>query len=131
MADLVLLHDQYGVWAWAGVAAALLAVEMMTGSGWLLWPAACAGAVAILVRVMGLSLEAAVLAFAVLTILTTLIARRFLPVSPFARGGHDINDATARLMGHHGHAVGAFRGKRGRVFIDGKEWAAELDEAGA
>jgi len=131
MADLTLLHDQYGLWAWAGVAAAFLAVEMMTGSGWLLWPAASAAVVAVLVKVMGLSLDAAVLTFAVLTILTTLIARRFLPAPPFARGGHDINDATARLLGHRGHAVGAFRGKRGRVFIDGKEWAAELDDGGA
>jgi len=129
--DFTLLHDHYGVWGWAGVAAALLAVEAMTGSGWLLWPAACAGAVAILVKVMGLSLEGAVLAFVVLTILTTLIARRFLPFSPFARAGQDINDATARLLGHHGRAVAAFRGRRGRVFIDGKEWAAELDEGEA
>jgi membrane protein implicated in regulation of membrane protease activity len=131
VSDLVLLHEQYGVWAWAGLAGALLAVEAMTGSGWLLWPAASAAVVAIAVKALGLGLEAAVLTFVVLTILTTLLARRFLPYSPFERGGHDINDATARLLGHHGRAVAAFRGRRGRVFIDGKEWAAELDEGEA
>jgi membrane protein implicated in regulation of membrane protease activity len=130
MTDLTLLHEQYGVWIWAGLAGALLAVEAMTGSGWLLWPAASAAAVAILARAMGLSLEAAVLTFVVLTILSTLIARRFLHFSPFARGP-DINDATARLVGHHGHTVAAFHGRRGRVFIDGKEWAAELDDGEA
>src|SRR5947209_17142077 len=101
----------------------------MTGSGWLLWPAASAAAVAILAKALGLSLEAAVLTFVVLTLVTTLIARRYLPRALFGRGGHDINDATARLVGHHGRAVAAFRGKLGRVFIDGKEWAAELDES--
>jgi membrane protein implicated in regulation of membrane protease activity len=42
--------------------------------------------------------------------------------------GHDINDNVGRLVGHHGVAVGAFAGRAGRVFIDGKEWAAELAE---
>jgi inner membrane protein len=34
-------------------------------------------------------------------------------------------------LGHHGRAVCAFEGRAGRVFIDGKEWAAELDEGEA
>jgi membrane protein implicated in regulation of membrane protease activity len=130
VADITLLHDQYGVWVWAGLAAAMLAIEAMSGSGWLLWPAASAAIVAILVKTMGLSFEAAVLSFVVLTLLTTLLGRRFLPRALTGRS-HDINDATARLLGHHGRAVSAFKGKLGRVFIDGKEWAAELDEGEA
>jgi hypothetical protein len=136
MADLTLLHDQYGLWVWAGLAAALLAVEAMTGSGWLLWPAASAAVVAVLVRTLGISFQGAVLAFVVLTLVSTLIARRYLPKRLFGRQGHDINDNVARLVGHHGQAVAAFKGRSGRVFIDGKEWAAELEagealEAGA
>ena len=38
--DLYLSHP---AWAWAASAAVLLAVELVTGSGWLLWPAASAG----------------------------------------------------------------------------------------
>jgi membrane protein implicated in regulation of membrane protease activity len=76
-----------------------------------------------------------VLAFALLTIVSTLLARRYLPQS-LTTHGHDINDNVARLVGHQGQAVSAFTGRAGRVFIDGKEWAAELDkdealEAGA
>jgi membrane protein implicated in regulation of membrane protease activity len=127
MSDLVLLHDHYGVWLWAGLAAALLAVEMMTGSGWLLWPAASAGAVAILVKVLGFDLKAAVVVFAALTIVTTFVARRYLPNVLVRHPGPDINDAQARLLGHHGRAVTPFKSRHGRVFIDGKEWAAELD----
>jgi membrane protein implicated in regulation of membrane protease activity len=136
MSDLILFHEQYGVWFWAGLAAALLAVEALSGSGWLLWPAASAAVAAMLVGALHISFEAAVLVFAALTIVSTVVARRYLPGSPFGRQGHDINDATARLLGHHGRVVAAFKGRFGRVFIDGKEWAAELDggealEAGA
>lgn len=131
MADLMLLHDHYGVWIWAGLAAALLAVEMMTGSGWLLWPAASAGAVAILVKVLGFDLRTATLAFTGLTIVTTFLARRYLPNVLVRQPDPDINDASARLLGHHGRAVTPFKRRLGRVFIDGKEWAAELDGADA
>jgi hypothetical protein len=77
---------------------------------------------------MRLSLEAAILIFAVLTIVSTLFARRFLPQRLFGGEGHDINDNIDRLVGHHGQVVAAFKGRSGRVFIDGKEWAAELAE---
>ena len=43
----------------------------------------------------------------------------------------DINDNVARLVGHEGAAVTAFARGAGRVFIDGKEWAAELDDGEA
>ena len=131
MTDLTLLHDLHGFWLWVALAAGLLAVEVATGSGWLLWPAASAGVVALLVRYAGISLEAAFLSFAVLTIVTTLLARRFLPKSLLRQPAHDINDNVARLVGHHGRAVAAFKNRAGRVFIDGKEWAAELDEGEA
>ena len=56
-----------------------------------------------------------------------LRARRFWP-APDSHEGEDINDNIARLIGHHGRASHAFAGRAGRVFIDGKEWAADLDE---
>lgn len=131
MSDFTLFHDLHGFWVWIALGAALLAIEVVSGSGWLLWPAASAAVVALLVRFVGLSLEAAVLTFAVLTIVTTLLARLFLPKSWLGRRGHDINDNVARLIGHQGRAVGKFRDRSGRVFVDGKEWAAELDEGEA
>lgn len=117
-------------WVWAAVGAALLAAEMATGSGWLLWPAASAGVAAVLTLVVPVSWLQQTLVFAMLTIVTTFVARRYFAVR--LRGhGHDINDNVARLVGHRGKAVRAFAGRDGRVFIDGKEWAAELDEGDA
>jgi hypothetical protein len=127
MSDITLFHDLHGFWIWAALAGALLVAEVATGSGWLLWPAASAAVVAILVKTLGIDLEAAVLVFVVLTLVSTLLARRFLPRSLFPHAT-DINDNVARLVGHHGRAVAPFKGRAGRVFIDGKEWAAELDE---
>lgn len=114
-------------WLWLAVAAIFLAVEVSTGTGWLLWPAASAFVVGLLAEVLrpGLVIELGL--FAVLTIATTYLARRFLrpvldPTSP------DLNDPLQRLIGQRGQVLSTFEQGRGRVFIDGKDWAAETDE---
>lgn len=132
LTDLYLSHS---AWIWAAVGAALLATEILAGSGWLLWPAASAGAVGVIDGFSDLPFPAAVLIFAGLTIVSTLTARRYFPRRPPAEC-QDINDNIARLVGHEGRVVAAFEGGAGRVFVDGKEWPAELEggetiEAGA
>ena len=131
MSDLASLYATHPVWIWIALGAALLAVEVATGSGWMLWPAAAAGITAILVAFAGLDLSQAALVFALLTISLALLARRYLPKSLLRHPPHDVNDNIARLVGHHGQVVAPFRGRSGRVFIDGKEWAAELEEVEA
>jgi hypothetical protein len=128
MPDLHQLYTLHPFWAWIALAGGLLAIEVATGSGWLLWPAATAVLVALLATYAGLDLSQAALVFALLTIAFTLLARRYLPKSLFRHTSADVNDNVARLVGHQGRVVTAFRGRSGRVFIDGKEWAAELDE---
>jgi membrane protein implicated in regulation of membrane protease activity len=124
------IYLAYPFWVWLAAAAGLLALEVATGSGWLLWPSASAAVTAVAVAFTPLDFPGAAVLFAALTIVSTLTARRYLPRSLFSQR-HDINDNVARLMGHHGKAVAAFQGGAGRVFIDGKEWAAELDEGEA
>lgn len=124
------LYAAQPFWVWAGLAAAILAVEVVTGSGWLLWASASAAVTAAVVGILDPSVPTALLVFAVLTMVSTLLARRYLPRHATAPAG-DINDNVSRLMGHRGAAVRAFKGRSGRVFIDGKEWAAELEEGEA
>jgi membrane protein implicated in regulation of membrane protease activity len=131
MPDLTVLYAAHPFWVWIALGAALLAVEVATGSGWLLWPAASAALVALAVTFAGLDLSQAALVFALLTISLALLARRYLPKSLLRHPAADINDNIGRLVGHQGRVVGAFKGRSGRVFIDGKEWAAELDEGEA
>jgi membrane protein implicated in regulation of membrane protease activity len=124
MLDLYLEH---AFWFWLGLAAVILAVEVASGSGWLLWPAGAALVVAFLTLLIGPDPGAAIVAFAVLTLVSTLLARRYLPKSVLGQGG-DINDNVGRLIGQEARAVAAFSDGSGRVLIDGKEWAAELAE---
>jgi membrane protein implicated in regulation of membrane protease activity len=114
-------------WSWMALGAIFLALEVATGSGYLLWPSASAVVTAVAAG-FGLPLPEALALFAVLTIVSTLVARRHLP-HPLRPKGPDINDPAHRIVGHQGKTVGAFSGGRGRVFVDGKEWAAELEGA--
>ena len=130
---MIWLVDFYAAqpfWVWAALAAGLLAIEVVTGSGWLLWAAASAAVTGVIAALLDPTVPWALLTFALLTIVSTLLARRYLPRSVPASGG-DINDNIGRLVGHHGSAVKAFHRRSGRVFIDGKEWAAELDDGEA
>jgi membrane protein implicated in regulation of membrane protease activity len=118
-------------WVWAAFAAALLAVEVMTGSGWLLWASASAAVTAGLVVGLSPTVPTALLVFAGLTIVSSLVAQRVFPRRPRTHDGGDINDNVGRRVGHRGSAVHAFKGRAGRVAIDGKEWAAELADGEA
>ncbi len=130
MTGIVAIYLSHPLWVWMGVGAILLAVEVMTGSGWLLWPAACAAVVG-LITLTGIDLGFAgsVAVFAVLTIATSLAARRFAP--GFSRkDGDDINDRAGGLVGQTGVAAGAFADGEGRVLVNGSEWAARLQDGG-
>jgi membrane protein implicated in regulation of membrane protease activity len=117
-------------WLWLVVGAVVLAVEVATGTGWLLWAAVAAGAVSILALTTAASFAVELAAFAGLTIVLALGARKLLPGS-LTEEGPDINDNIARIVGRKGLAASAFTAGAGRVAIDGKEWAAELDGAAA
>ncbi|MDP3658868.1 NfeD family protein [Phenylobacterium sp.] len=129
MQALIDLYGTHPFWVWAAIGAAFLAVEVVTGSGWLLWPATSAALVGVLALFVDVGAPWSVLIFAGLTIAATLLARRF--ILRVAGDGADINDNVARLIGHAGLAAQAFERGAGRVSIDGKEWAAELDGAEA
>ncbi|HZZ69946.1 MAG TPA: NfeD family protein [Phenylobacterium sp.] len=131
MFDPMSLYLAHPFWVWIALAAVLLAIEVMTGSGWLLWPAASAAIVGVLAVYAGLDPGQAVLVFALLTISLVLLARRYLPKSLLRHANADINDNVARLVGHQGRVVADFRDRSGRVFVDGKEWPAEADEGAA
>jgi len=126
MQQLADLYAANPFWIWMGFAAVLLAAEAGTGSGWLLWPAACAAAVGLLslAGITGAPVQIGL--FAALTLVTTLVSKRF--VKRIDGEGGDINDQTARLIGKVGRAAAPFVDGHGRVFVDGSEWVADLEE---
>jgi membrane protein implicated in regulation of membrane protease activity len=129
MSDFAQLYAEHPFWIWLAVGALLLAAEAATGSGWLLWPAASAGVVAV-ITLLGLHLGAPteVGIFAALTLVTTFVARRYLVHAP--KNHPDINDPNLRLVGKKGQATSAFVEGHGRAFVGNAEWLADLDGDG-
>ena len=115
---------------WTAAGAVLLAVEMMTGSGWLLWPAA-ATAVPALIALGGLKDDIALQAivFAATAIVLTVIGRRYLRHLIGHHPRSDLNDPKAALVGAVGHVTSTGLHGECRVFVGGKEWAAETEGA--
>ena len=114
-------------WNWLGAGALLLVLELATGSGYLLWPAAAAGIVALLTLATPLGVAGEIVTFVALTVVATYLGRRFLRPAA-ALPGSDLNDKVARLVGRDGEVTHAFSQGRGRVFVDGAEWAADADD---
>lgn len=128
MHALMELHAAQPFWIWLALGVVLLAVEAAFSTEWLLWPAVSAGIVAV-VTALNLPLggfwgEAAL--FAVLTVIATLLSRRLIQrVNP--ADTPDINARDGRLIGQRARVTEAFVDGRGRVFVSGAEWAAEID----
>ncbi len=112
-------------WVWIAIGGAFLIGELATGSGWLLWPAGSAAIVAVTTAFTRIGWPSEIVLFVVVGVIATYLGRRFLP--PVPKGARDINDPSPRLIGRSGEAATAFKGGLGRVFVDGKEWAAELE----
>jgi membrane protein implicated in regulation of membrane protease activity len=79
MSAIAAFYAVHPFWTWIAVAAVLLAAEVVTGWGYLLWPAAAAVGIAVAGRFAPLGLPVEVAVFVVLTIASTMLARRFLP----------------------------------------------------
>ena len=117
-------------WIWLTFGILLLGIETFLGTQWLLWSAASAGLVAVVCLTglpFGFVLQA--LIFAILSVVTALLTRRFLTVK---HHGTDINDPHARIVGKQADVLSGFElvagGERtGRVMFDGVEWPAVLD----
>lgn len=125
MMSLADLYVAQPFWIWLAIGVLLLAVEAMFSTEWLLWPAVSAGVVAVMTAAglrLGLPGEMAV--FAVLTVIATLLSRRL--ISKANPDGPDINDRDSRLVGQRARVVETFVSGRGRVFISGAEWPAEI-----
>src|SRR5690348_12109785 len=124
--DLILQHP---FWTWVAIGGTFLIGELLSGSGWLLWPAGAAAVTAIVAQFARIGWFWEIVLFAVVSVILTYVGRRFLR-PPVKDDERDINDPTPRLVGREGEAASAFLGGKGRVFVDGKEWAAELDGGG-
>ena len=126
MDAVVALYESQPFWLWIALGCLILAIEAASGTEWLLWPAVSAGLVGVITLVapdLGFVVELAL--FAILTLGISLASRRLIkrvnPEEP------DINDRNARLIGARAEVVQSFIDGRGRVFVSGSEWPADLE----
>ncbi|MFJ6024175.1 NfeD family protein [Brevundimonas sp. NPDC092305] len=128
MDALIDLHSAQPFWIWLAIGVLLLAVEAAFSTEWLLWPAVAAGVTAVVAAFAPLGFWGETVLFAVLTLAATLLSRRLIQrVNP--GDSPDINARDGRLVGQRAQVVQAFVDGRGRVFVSGAEWVAEIDGA--
>src|ERR1700690_1427786 len=90
-------------WVWIAIGGAFLVGELLSGSGWLLWPAGAAPVGGGGTKFApGLGGPREIVPFVVVAIVATYVGRRFM--RPAAKGG-DINDPNPRLIGKQGEVV--------------------------
>jgi len=127
MDALIEFHGNQPFWIWLALGVILLAVEAAFSTEWLLWPAVAAGVVAVITAIgVPLGFWGEVALFAALTVAATLLSRRLIQrVNP--SDSPDINARDSRLIGQRAQVVQAFVDGRGRVFVSGAEWSAEIE----
>lgn len=126
MEFLVSILERLNLWAWWAIAGVILIAEMLTGTSYLLWPAAAAfltGFFAIEVLGFGWQVELAI--FAVLSVVLLWAGDRW--ARPMLRQVNTtgLNDRSQRMVGQRVVTVAVFQSGRGRVRFGDTEWAAE------
>ena len=117
-------------WAWFILAAVLLVAELLTGTTFLLWPAAAA---ALLGMITTVQLDGRWvtqwLLFAGLTVLLGFIGKPYAErwINQAASDKPNLNKYAAGKVGRRGHVAVAFSVGRGRVRLGDTEWQAKVE----
>jgi inner membrane protein len=126
MDQVIATFVELGAWRWLALAAILFAVEMGTGTAYLIWLSAAAAATAALVALPGETTFAVELAaFGVFSIASTVFGRKFFKPPAIVSDKPEINDPLQRHLGARVVAVGDFSGGEGRVSLGDTQWTAQ------
>jgi len=119
------------IWHWWALAAALLVLELLTGTTYLLWPSAAAATVGLgLASPLHFDWRIQILAFAVLTTVLALAGDKFVAKRWLRSDRPELNERAAQLAGEKVIAVADFVAGEGRVRLGDSVWAAELADEG-
>jgi membrane protein implicated in regulation of membrane protease activity len=113
-------------WWWVALAILLGAIEMLTPTTVLVWPAAAAFVTALVLWLVPLGLAAQVALFALLSIVFTLAGRALLPRRLQGEDGSTLNRRADQVLGREAVVV-AFDHGDGQVTVDGVPWPARLE----
>jgi len=131
MDALLALIDRMNIWAWWALCGLILIAELLTGTTYLLWPAAAAFLTGLLaLEALGVGWPVQLAVFAVLSLVLLWVGDRWVkPAMNLGGGEAGLNDRSGRMVGQRVTVVADFSAGRGRVRYGDSEWSAEtLDE---
>jgi membrane protein implicated in regulation of membrane protease activity len=120
------LGDVVQPWHWWALAAILIAIEVATPTFYFLWPGLAAALVGIILYAdPTLSVDAQVILFSVLAVLSTMLWKRYAPRDWLSTEPHPtLNRRTSHYAGRRAKAAEDFTAGRGAVLIDDTRWSA-------
>jgi len=112
---------------WGLLGIALVGLELITGTTYILWPAVAALAVALLAFVLPLSWEMQFILFFLISAVLLVVGHLYLRPAMKSGEASDLNDPTRTLQGRRVVAFTDFDNGDGRVTVGDTQWKASTD----
>jgi membrane protein implicated in regulation of membrane protease activity len=127
---IALLQSMTGT-KWIIIGVVLLVLELITGTTYILWPAAAALFVGIVTFILPLSWEMQFLIFFLASSVLLFWGHKYL--RPKMKGGEpsDLNDRARSMVGERCKAVADFETGNGRVQMGDTQWRAKMRDGNA
>ncbi len=112
---------------WGLLGLSLVGLELITGTTYILWPAAAALILAVLVFFLPLGWELQFVIFFILSIVLLVAGHRYL--RPMLKSGEpsEVNDPGQTMLGRRVTAFTDFENGHGRVTVGDTQWKASTD----
>ena len=115
-------------WHWWAFAVAMIAIEVVAPSTFLLWPAISAAVIGFVLLIdPDIAVRHQILAFAVLTVATSVAWQVWLKRHPMVSDRPNLNLRTQQYVGRRFTVMGDFVNGRGRIKVGDSQWSAEAD----
>ena len=125
------VFTHYGPWLWFAAAVALLVLETIVPGVHFLWFGLAAGAVGALALVTPLAWPVQMILFALISIASVFVVRRFARPENAATDEPVLNIRGAQYIGRQVEVVDAIRNGRGKVRVGDTVWGAQGEDARA
>ncbi len=116
---------------WMVFGFALLVLEVLTGTTYILWPAAAALIVGLIVLVVPLAWPMQMLLFALISVGLLFYGHNKVVAARKARKPSDLNERAKSMVGKRVKAVVDFDAGEGRVQVGDTQWRAAMEEGNA
>lgn len=124
------LFHSIGSWHWVGFAAIAFLIEVLSGTGFLLWIGISSVLVGILLLIFhSVSLGAQLLVFSVLSILTALLWKVYLHYHPIQTDDPTLNRRAEQYIGREFTLQAPIINGMSKVRVDDSMWLVKCNEA--